>query len=146
MSIDFGPLGFFGPVAAIIIVARYLRYKERTQLYEAMRLAFERGVPVPPEFIQELQSNRRSPRSERVAEDRLSDFPDRAQRDLRRGIIWLAVGLGFVGIGAAFYAGLYNVGGAEETFGSFAAIGAIPAFVGLAFIGLWYFNRNTTRL
>ena len=49
-------------------------------------------------------------------------------------MVWLAVGLGFVAIGGAFYAGLYNVGGAAETLASFAAIGAIPIFIGLAFM------------
>jgi hypothetical protein len=146
MNVDFGPIGFFGPICAVIIVARYFRYKERTQLYEAMRIAFEKGQAVPPEFISELQSRRRAPRAERMMEEGLADFPDRSHRDLRRGVVWLAIGMGFVGIGAASYAGLYYVGGAAETFASFAAIGAIPACIGLAFIGLWYFTRNTTRL
>lgn len=153
MNIDFGPIGFFGPLAAIIIVARYLRYKERTQLYEAMRSALERGQSVPPEFIAELQSRRgrrydamassfsQEPLAEQIAEVRYGP-----QRDLRRGIMWLAVGLGLVCVGVAFYAGLYNAGGAEEMFGVFSALGAIPACVGLAFLGLWYFNRGVTRL
>jgi hypothetical protein len=146
MNIDFGPIGVFGPICAVIIVARYFRYKERTQLYEAMRIAFERGQTVPPEFIAELQSRRGGRAAERVAYESLVDVPDRSHRDLRRGVVWLAVGLGFAAIGAAFYAGLYNVGGSEETFASFAAIGAIPACIGLAFVGLWYFGRNQTRL
>jgi hypothetical protein len=66
--------------------------------------------------------------------------------DLRRGVILLGVGLGFVAIGLAFYAGLYSVGGAPETFATFAAIGAIPGFIGLAHIALWSFTRRTTRL
>jgi hypothetical protein len=66
--------------------------------------------------------------------------------DLRRGVILLGVGLGFVAIGLAFYAGLYYVGGAPETFATFAAIGAIPGFIGLAHIALWSFTRRTTRL
>jgi hypothetical protein len=67
-------------------------------------------------------------------------------RDLRRGVILLGVGLGFVAIGLAFYAGLYYVGGASETFATFAAIGAIPGFIGLAHIALWSFTRRTTKL
>jgi hypothetical protein len=67
-------------------------------------------------------------------------------RDLRRGVILLGVGLGFVAIGLAFYGGLYYVGGAAETFASFAAIGAIPGFIGLAYIALWSFTRKSTKL
>jgi hypothetical protein len=66
--------------------------------------------------------------------------------DLRRGVILLGVGLGFVAIGLAFYAGLYYVGGAPETFATFSAIGAIPGFIGLAHIVLWSFSRKSSRL
>jgi hypothetical protein len=67
-------------------------------------------------------------------------------RDLRRGLILLGTGLGFVAIGLAFYAGLYYVGGATETFATFAAIGAIPGFIGLAYIAIWSFTRKATKL
>jgi hypothetical protein len=67
-------------------------------------------------------------------------------RDLRRGLILLGVGLGFVAIGLCFYAMLYYHGGATETFATFAAIGAIPGFIGLAHIAIWSFSRKTTRL
>jgi hypothetical protein len=66
--------------------------------------------------------------------------------DLRRGVILLAVGLAFVAVGLAFYAGLYFVGGASETFAVFASIGAFPALIGMAYIGLWYFNRKVAKL
>jgi hypothetical protein len=67
-------------------------------------------------------------------------------RDLRRGVILFGTGLGFVAIGLAFYAGFYNVGGAPETFATFAAIGAIPGFIGLAYIAIWSFTRKATKL
>jgi hypothetical protein len=67
-------------------------------------------------------------------------------RDLRRGMILLGVGLGFVAIGLAFYAALYYRGGALEAFGFWSAIGAIPGFIGLAHIALWGFTRKTTKL
>ena len=65
-----------------------------------------------------------------------------AHRDLRRAVVWLAIGAGFALIGACFYAGLYNVGGSVETLTSFLAIGAIPACIGLAFLGLWFFGSR----
>ncbi len=131
------PLLFFTFLAAIIIVPQYLRHRDRERLHETLRMAFERGQPVPPELIEALQS-----RSSRLEIDPAIHVGDRSQRDLRRGVIWLAVGLGFLGVGGAFYGALYDVGGATETFGSFAAIGAIPACIGLAFLGLWYFGRH----
>lgn len=134
----------FAFLAAIIIVPQYLRYRDRARLHETLRVAFERGQPVPPELVEALQFRRRNGA---VADD-LATYPvtARPERDLRRGVIWLALGLGLVGVGGAFYAGLYNVGGSEETFGTFAALGAIPAFIGLAYLGLWFFGRNRTQV
>ncbi len=72
-------------------------------------------------------------------------FASQSQRDLRRGLIWLAIGLGLVAAGGASYAGLYEVGGAQETFSLFAAFGAIPAFVGLTYLALAAFARSKTK-
>ncbi len=127
---------FFGFLAAVIIVPQYLRYRERERLHDTLRLAFERGQPVPPEMIEALQSR------SRLEIDPGVNVVDRPHRDLRRGVIWLAIGLGFVGFGAAMYCGLYDSGGSEEVFGAMSAIGSIPICIGLAFLGLWYFGRS----
>ncbi|WP_158912855.1 DUF6249 domain-containing protein [Caulobacter sp. S45] len=140
--VDLAPFFFFAFLAAIILVPKYLRHQERGRLHETLRLAFERGQPVPPELVEALQVGRRP----RAYDEPVYTVPDRPQRDLRRGVLWLAVGLGLVAVGGAFYAGLYNVGGSEETFGSFAAIGAIPAFIGVAYLGLWFFGRGRTKV
>ena len=127
MDLDFMiPVAFFAMIAAIVLVPRYLRDKERVRMHETLRMAYEKGQPVPPELIAAMQGNA-DPISTPLA-------IDRSQRDLRVGVVWLAIGLGFLAIGGAFYAGLYNVGGAAETLASFAAIGAIPVFIGLAFM------------
>ena len=178
---DFGALVFFGFVGAIIIVPQVLRHQERGRLHETLRLAFERGQPVPLELIAALQSGRRRyypygdipsdamagwrPRSEVPPDVQAPPpapdatprptmtpspayaalFPSQSRRDLRRGLIWLSVGLGLIAAGAAFYAGLYDVGGAPETFSSFAAFGAIPVFIGLTYLGLWAFAREKIK-
>ena len=138
------PFFFFCFLAAVILGPQYMRYRERERLHETLRLAFERGQPVPPELIEALQSQGRS--RSRLDIDAGADAIDRPHRDLRRGVILLAVGVGLTGVGAAFYGGLYDVGGSEETFGTFAALGAVPACIGLAFLGLWYFGRNRRSL
>jgi hypothetical protein len=129
------PIAFFAMIAAIVIVPQILRSRERAKLHDTLRTAYEKGQPVPPELVEALTSQREIP----------LQVTDRAAKDLRIGIVWLAVGLGFVAIGGAFYAGLYNVGGATETFASFAAIGAIPCFIGLAFLVLAFFGRGKSR-
>ena len=133
-------IAFFVMIAAIVIVPKWLRERDRARMYETLRVAYEKGQPVPPEVVEAMIN----PAKGAPAEPLAIDTP--AHRDLRRGVIWLAIGLGFVAVGAAFYAGLYYVGGAQETFASFAAIGAIPACIGLAFLGLWYFgSRKSVR-
>ena len=172
-----GELIFFGFLGAIIIVPQVLRYQERGRLHQTLRIAFERGQPVPPELIAALQWRRRRyagdfdlppefaeswrPRAApppgfeagpsvapapvtAAASSTAALFPSQARRDLRRGLIWLAIGVGLVAAGGAFYAGLYDDGGAPETFASFAAFGAIPGFVGLTYLALWAFGREKT--
>ena len=185
---DFGGVVFFGFLAAIIIVPQVLRYKDRERLHQTLRIAFERGQPVPPELIAALQWGRRrsynpdydfppevaaawqpratppgpmppdatAPASAVPPGDPASAavmpppvmapmFINQHRRDFRRGLIWLAVGLGLVACGAAFYAGLYDVGGAPETFASFAAMGAVPSFVGLTYLALAWFGREKAK-
>ncbi len=170
---DFGAVFFFGFLGAVIIVPQVLRYMERGRLHDTLRAAYERGQTVPPEVIAALSPRRRTyatdyaplppeiatawqPRpgggtaatSEAPAPAPLAMapvFPSQSQRDLRRGLVWLAVGLGLVAAGAAFYAGLYDVGGASETFASFSAFGAIPAFIGLTYLALAWSSRGKTK-
>ncbi len=125
------PLAFFAMIAAIVVVPQVLRSRERARLHETLRTAYERGQPVPPELIEALQTQRFTPNP-----------IDRAQRDLRTGIVWLFVGLGLVAIGGICYVSLYNVGGAVEALAWFAGLGAIPFFIGLAFLLLSLFGRN----
>jgi len=127
------PIAFFAAIAAVFILPSYFRSRDRARMHETLRLAYEKGQPVPPEMIEALQVG---------GPTAVENPQSRASRDLRIGIVWLAIGLGFVAIGGAFYAGLYYVGGATETFASFAAIGAIPIFVGLAFMLLSALGRN----
>lgn len=137
-----GELIFFGFLAAVIIVPQVLRSNDRRRMYDTLRTAYERGQPVPPELLDAMT------RRGRVEDDLAQAYATRtrpaADRDLRRGVILLSVGLGLVLVGVAFYAGLYDVGGAPQTFASFAAAGAVPGCIGLAFLGLWWFGRNRT--
>ncbi len=172
---DLGGVFFFGFLAAVIIVPQVLRYMERGRLHDTLRAAYERGQTVPPEVIAALSPRRRVYASDYapvppeivtgwqtrpagggvgvaseapIASPPLVTTPvfaSQSQRDLRRGLVWLAIGLGLVAAGAAFYAALYDVGGASETFASFAAFGAIPTFIGLTYLALAWFARGNTK-
>lgn len=116
------PIGAFAMVVAIIVLPFYFRSKERREMHSTVRAAIEKGQPLPPEMIEAMTKSVKLP-------------PTRL-RDLRTGIIWLAVG---VGIGAATYFGDFIHG--DGDFDGFG-IACIPAVIGLAYIVLSFFNPN----
>jgi hypothetical protein len=137
----FAMLIFWGAIAAIFLVPGYLRIRDREQarkmLHETLRMAYEKGQPVPPELIDALQGS-----SERVV-----NLPT-PQRDLRRAILFIAIGLGFVGLGAGLDYGISfasDVGGAI-TGGSVAGFGAIPLFIGVAYFVLWLAKSGSAKV
>ena len=117
------PLFFFSFLTAIIIVPAVLRYRDRARLHDTMRLAIERGEPMPPELIESLQKGWRTTPS--------------PYRDLRRAVIFIGVGLGLIAMGIA----LGQVAGAQAMYGTMSA-GMIPGFIGLGFLILWFFTRD----
>lgn len=108
------PITLFAMIAAIVIVPRYLKSQERIRLQETLRVSIEKGAPLPPEVLEAIMTD-------------VKPAPSSA-RDLRKGIIWLAVGVGLAAIGLAI--------SFEEpdAFMVFLGFAALPAFIGLAFI------------
>lgn len=119
------PLGFFAMIAALVIVPRYFRSIERQKMADTLRAAIEKGQPLPTEVIEAMSSNVRSP-----------GLPPSPQRDLRTGVIWLGVGVGLAGMGAAI--------SIEEADALYPVLGlaAFPTFIGLAFIALGLLNKT----
>ena len=124
---EFIPIAFFGMIAAIVIVPSYLKSRERKEMQATLRSAIEKGQPLPPEVIEALSKDNIKPRPT-------------AARDLRVGVILLAVSIGVALFGYAFN----FVGGFEESKAVAPIIGlsAIPGMVGLAFIILSAFNKT----
>ncbi|WP_430418753.1 DUF6249 domain-containing protein [Phenylobacterium sp.] len=119
------PLGFFAMIAALVIVPRYFKSMERQRMAETLRVAIEKGQPLPTEIIDAMSSNVRTP-----------GLPPSPQRDLRTGIIWLGIGAGLVAMGAAV--------SFEEADALYPILGiaAFPIFIGLAFIALASLNKT----
>ena len=92
---------------------------------ETVRVAIEKGQPLPNELIDALSTNVRSP-----------GLPASPQRDLRTGIIWMGVGIGLAGMGFAI-----SFEEPDALF-PFLGIAAFPIFIGLAFIALGLLNKT----
>lgn len=122
-----GALIFFGFLAAIILVPRYLKSRERQTMQETIRAAIERGQPMPSEMIDAMT---------RDAARRRSDG-----NDLRSGVIWLCIGLAC----AAFGYALGFEPGAEDARYPLMGLAAFPVFIGLGFLLVALFNRGDKR-
>ncbi len=98
------PLGVVG----LVLIFRYRRQKVA---HETMRLMIEKGLPVPIELINPPSASRP------------------ARSDLRRGLIWMALGFGIIIPLAVVLAD------SDTPFWSF---GLIPVFLGGAYLLCWF--------
>jgi len=121
------PLAPFIMVIAIVVVPAILKSRERKEMQATLRAAIEKGQPLPPEVIEALSKDNIKP-------------PATASRDLRVGVILLAVSIGIALFGSAFN----FMDGFEETRAVAPIIGlaALPGMIGLAFVILSFFNKN----
>lgn len=116
------PISLFAMIAAIVIVPRYFKSLERQKLQETLRASIEKGAQLPPEVIEAMTSDVKRPAS--------------PQRDLRGGIVWLAVAAGVIAFGFAM-----SFEEPDMLYGSLA-FAAIPGFIGLALIALYLAGRG----
>lgn len=132
---DFIPIfaifAVFGSITAIIVGPTYFKSRERREMQATVRAAIDKGQPLPPEVIDALST------------EATKNIPSRS-RDIRRGIIWLAVG-----IGMAAFSLINDLRGFGDDWndgpnfdGGLLGLAAIPVTIGLAFIVLSFFNKN----
>lgn len=131
---DFIPLvailSVFGTITAIAFGPTYLKSRERREMQATLRHAIDKGQDLPAEVIDAL------------SRDVTKNLPSRT-RDIRRGIIWLAVGIGLAAFGLINDMSWSGDGDWDGHFGDgMLGIAAIPVTIGLAFIVLSFFNKN----
>jgi len=116
------PIGAFAMIVCIVCLPFYFKSRERREMQRTLRVAIEKGQPVPPEVIEAMSRSVKTP-------------PTRL-RDLRTGVIWLAVGIGIAG--ATYFGDFIHGSGDFDGFG----FACIPVVIGVAFIVLSFFNPN----
>jgi len=108
------PLVVFGSISFIAFIAFHFSYKKRMVVYEAIRVAIEKTGSADPQLIDAIVR-------ENVGRN----------ADLRRGIILIAIALGFVCMGYAIPDG--------DALGPLLGVASFPGLVGLAFIAFHFF-------
>lgn len=118
------PLGAFAMVAAIVClpILGLFKHLERRRMHDVVRTAIEKGQSLPPEVIETLTRDVR-PASSSV-------------RDIRTGVIMIAVGVGFAIFG--YFVGLDE----RDVVSPALGVAAIPTVIGIAYIILSFFNPN----
>jgi hypothetical protein len=119
------PFIIFGSALAVILMPIYWRTMERKRVLEAVRDMANGGTPMSPDLVASL-----------LAPMQQQPIPNRL-RDIRRGVVLLALALAMAIIGFVAYVIAANTGGGREAVAvgsGVAAVGAIPGCVGLAFL------------
>ncbi|MFN6982350.1 MAG: DUF6249 domain-containing protein [Brevundimonas sp.] len=128
---DFIPLfaifAVFGTITAIVFGPTFLKYREKRDIQETVRHAVDKGQQLPPELIDAL------------TKDVQKSLPSRT-KDIRRGIIWLATGIGIAAFGVVSDLGGNNWDGGMQN--PLLGVSCIPITVGIAFIVLSFFNKH----
>jgi len=106
------PLSFFVMIIVIVGLALWTRFRRNRMMHETVRLLVEKGQPLPPDIFRENRAL----------------TPPASQ--LRRGIIWTAIGIGLT---AFFLAGSHGNWG----------LGLIPLCIGLGYLLAWKLESNS---
>ena len=107
----------FFSISLVLGLWVYFRFKGRAERQQTIRLALEKGGELSPEFIKQLEETEPS-----------------KDRDLRRGLIWVAIG-----IATALFGVLVNE---PDAIGPLLGIASFPALVGVAYLVMWRYGAG----
>src|SRR5688572_22949277 len=113
MDANFIPVIGLVSIAAMFITFSLLNARNQQEVQRTLRAALERGAPLTPELVAQLNTNRPSGRT-----------------DLRRGIVIISIGV------AAIAAGWISGAMVE-----FATVAAFPICMGLGFLLVWKLDQ-----
>ncbi|MDX1405178.1 MAG: DUF6249 domain-containing protein [Woeseiaceae bacterium] len=106
------PIVFIGSIAICSALFMFLKYRNRRDMQETFRLALDKGTELSPDFIKQL-----------------SDPEPNADKDLRRGLIWLALGVAMIVLAIGI--------GEDDAMGPIMGSASFPGLVGVAYLVMW---------
>lgn len=115
MAEELIPIIMFIMIGLVFLVMFHFKFKSKAEFQQTIRLALEKGTELTPDLI-----------------SRLGEPEPNKDRDLRRGLVWLALAAGT----AALAFGIPD----EDTLGILLSVAAFPFFIGLAFVIMWRYG------
>lgn len=119
MTHDLVPIVMFISVAVVFALLFWFRYRARVEMQETLRVALDKGHELTPEII-----------------DRLGQPQPSKDKDLRLGIIWMALAVGLVLCGFAI------PDDSGEALRGVLAGAAFPFAIGIAYLILYRFTNR----
>lgn len=113
----FIPISLFVCLAVVLIFWAWYRHRTQAGLQETIRTALDKGFELTPEMIESLGQPKPRPHS-----------------DLRRSLVALAIGVGFIAFGFIL--------DEEEAVRPLVAVGAFPILIGFAYLIMWRFEEG----
>ncbi len=109
------PIAMFAALTVIFSLLFWFRFRSRSEMQQTIRSAIDKGQELTPELVESLG------KPEKPVKD----------KDLRLGLIWLAIAAGIALFGVAM--GTIE----EEVMAIMAGIAALPGMIGIAYMILW---------
>lgn len=116
------PIVMFVVVGVIFWLFYLFRHRNRAEIQQTIRLALEKGHDLSPELIAQL-----------------GEPEPNSNRDLRRGLIWLALAVGLA------LCGLFVPDPSGHALRGCLAGAAFPLAIGVAFMVMWRYGENQQR-
>lgn len=119
---EFIPIALFIVVGVVLSLVLYFRFRSRAEMQQTVRLALDKGTELTPELI-----------------DRLGEPKPDSDRDLRRGLIWLALAFGLA------LCGFFVPDPTNHALRGCLAGAAFPLLIGIAYMIMWRFGALKER-
>lgn len=129
---DFVPiiaiLSVFGSITAICVLPGYFKHRSQRDMQKTVRSAIGQGQQLPPELIDVL------------TRDVKKGLPSRS-RDLRRGVLFMAGGVGLALLGQ-FTTMNFGINDGHMVNNGLLGLACVPFVFGIAYFVLAQFNKD----